>query len=144
MNIFTFRWVGFNIRWFYEIWIGLVFNTFRCSVHVSTQCTVPQKRHVGYGFCEWCSQYYNLTWNVKEYIIFVLNHNTPLRENCPNTDFFLVLILLYLSWKQENSEQKKLCIWALHAIASHQINAHQQLILLHDPKCKRLRSSIPN
>ena len=141
MNIFTFRWVEFNIRWFYEIWIGLVFNTFRCSVHVSTQCTVPQKRHVGYGFCEWCSQYYNLTWNVKEYIIFVLNHNTPLRENCPNTDFFSGPYFHVFELKTGKFGTEK----TLYLDTSrNSINVHQQLILLRDPKCKRLRSSIPN
>ena len=33
-------------------------------------------------------------------------HAFSLRENCPNTEFFLVRI-------QENTDQKKICIWTL-------------------------------
>ena len=29
-----------------------------------------------------------------------------LREKCPNTEFFLVRIFLYLDWIQENTDQK--------------------------------------
>ena len=36
-----------------------------------------------------------------------------LREKCPNTEFFLVSIFLYLDWIQENTDQKKLRIWIL-------------------------------
>ena len=32
--------------------------------------------------------------------------NQSLREKCPNTDLFLVLIFLYSDWKQENADQK--------------------------------------
>ena len=35
-----------------------------------------------------------------------------LRENCPNTEFFLVHIFLYSVWIQENTDKKKLRIWA--------------------------------
>ena len=35
-----------------------------------------------------------------------LNFNYTLREKCPNTEFFLVLIFLY-------SDQKKIRIWTL-------------------------------
>ena len=31
----------------------------------------------------------------------------PLREKCPNTEFLLVRIFLYLDWIQENTYQKK-------------------------------------
>ena len=40
-------------------------------------------------------------------------------EKCPNTEFFLVRIFLYLDWIQENTDQKKLRIWILfmhHAV----------------------------
>ena len=36
-----------------------------------------------------------------------------LREKCPNTEFFLVRIFLYSVRILENTEQKKLGIWAL-------------------------------
>ena len=36
-----------------------------------------------------------------------------LREKYPNTDFFLVHILLYSDWIQENTDQKKIRIWTL-------------------------------
>ena len=36
-----------------------------------------------------------------------------LSEKCPITEFFLVRIFLYSDWIQENTEQKKLCIWTL-------------------------------
>ena len=36
-----------------------------------------------------------------------------LREKCPNTQFFLVRIFLYSVRIQENTDQKKLRIWAL-------------------------------
>ena len=36
-----------------------------------------------------------------------------LREKCPNTEFFLVRIFLYLDWIQKNVDQKKLRIWTL-------------------------------
>ena len=35
------------------------------------------------------------------------------RENCPNMEFFLVCISLYLDWIQENAEQKKFRIWTI-------------------------------
>ena len=35
----------------------------------------------------------------------------PLREKCPNTEFFLVSIFLYSIRIQENTDQKKLRIW---------------------------------
>ena len=35
------------------------------------------------------------------------------RENCPNTEIFLVRILLYLVRIQENTDQMKLRIWTL-------------------------------
>ena len=38
--------------------------------------------------------------------------NDALREKCINTEFFLVHIFLY-SEIQENTDQKKLCIWTL-------------------------------
>ena len=37
----------------------------------------------------------------------------PLREKCPNTEYFLVRILLYSVRIQENMNQKKLRIWTL-------------------------------
>ena len=37
----------------------------------------------------------------------------PLREKCPNTEYFLVRIFLYSDWIQENTYQKNLCIWTL-------------------------------
>ena len=36
-----------------------------------------------------------------------------LREKRPNTEFFLVRIFLYFDRIQENTDQKKLSIWAL-------------------------------
>ena len=36
-----------------------------------------------------------------------------LREKCPNTEDFLVRILLYSDWTQENKDQKNLRIWTL-------------------------------
>ena len=36
-----------------------------------------------------------------------------LRENCPNTEFFLVDIFLYSDWIQENRNQKRLRTWTL-------------------------------
>ena len=41
------------------------------------------------------------------------DHTRSLREKCPNTEFFLVRIFLYLDWMQENTDQKKLHIWRL-------------------------------
>ena len=38
-----------------------------------------------------------------------------LRENCPNTEFFLVRIFPHSDWMQENTDQIKLCIWTLFA-----------------------------
>ena len=40
-------------------------------------------------------------------------YTSALREKCPNTEYFLVLILLYSDWIQENTEQKILRIWTL-------------------------------
>ena len=37
----------------------------------------------------------------------------PLREKCPNTEFFLVRIFLYSVQIQENTDQKKLRSWTL-------------------------------
>ena len=55
-----------------------------------------------------------------------IRYTLSLHKNCPNTEFFLVLIFciqseyedllhksLYLVQIQENTDQKKLCIWAL-------------------------------
>ena len=39
------------------------------------------------------------------------NHTKTLRENCPNTEFFLVCIFLYSVQIQENTDQEKLRIW---------------------------------
>ena len=39
-----------------------------------------------------------------------------LRYTCPNTEFFLVRIFLYSVRIQENTDQKKLRIWTLHAV----------------------------
>ena len=41
--------------------------------------------------------------------------SNSLREKCPNTEFYLVLIFLYSDWIQENTDQKKLHIWTLFA-----------------------------
>ena len=48
----------------------------------------------------------------------------PLREKCPNMEFFLACIFLYSDWiqrftsvrMQENTDQKNLRIWTLHAV----------------------------
>ena len=42
-----------------------------------------------------------------------LTRETPLREKCPNTEFFMVCIILYSDWTQEDTDQKKLRIWTL-------------------------------
>ena len=41
-----------------------------------------------------------------------------LHEKCWNTEFFLVHIFLYSDWIRENTNQKKLLIWTLHAVTS--------------------------
>ena len=38
-------------------------------------------------------------------------------EKCSSTEFFLVSIFLFLDWKQKNTGQKKLRIWALHVVS---------------------------
>ena len=38
--------------------------------------------------------------------LLLMFNELTLRENCPNTEFFLVRI-------QENTDQKKVCIWTL-------------------------------
>ena len=38
---------------------------------------------------------------------------SPLRENCPNTELFLVRVFLYLDWIQENTDQKQFRNWTL-------------------------------
>ena len=48
----------------------------------------------------------------QETVVWILKTNA-LRERCPNTEFFLVRIFLYLFWMQENTDQKKLRIWTL-------------------------------
>ena len=45
--------------------------------------------------------------------VFFLHKWKALREKCPSTEFFLVRIFLYSDWIQENTDQKKLHIWAL-------------------------------
>ena len=47
----------------------------------------------------------NVTQTRKSFIIY---SELSLREKCPNTEFSLVLILLYSGWIQENMNQKKL------------------------------------
>ena len=44
----------------------------------------------------------------------------PLREKCRNTEFFLVRIFPHSDWMQgdKNTDQKKICIWALFAKCS--------------------------
>ena len=44
---------------------------------------------------------------------FLISSILPLREKCPNTEFFLVCIFLYSVQMQENTDHKKLWIWTL-------------------------------
>ena len=66
----------------------------------------------GYDFLNWNkpfkldSKSYSLVW-----------FEFSLREKCPNTKFFLVLIFLYLDWIQKYTDQKKLGIRTLHAVS---------------------------
>ena len=46
-------------------------------------------------------------------LIAVSTRGFPLREKCPNREFFLTRIFLYSVRIQENTDQKKLRIWAL-------------------------------
>ena len=47
-----------------------------------------------------------------EHIWWLLLNHLTLREKCPNTDLFLTRIFLYSDWTVENTDQKKLRIWA--------------------------------
>ena len=57
-------------------------------------------------FCVILSQYWNLLSPMSPEVI-------TLHKECPSTELFLVCILLYSVRIQENTDQKKLCIWAL-------------------------------
>ena len=52
---------------------------------------------------------------IKSFKSFIFSKFTflTLRENCPNTEFFLVRVFLYSVRIQENTDQKILRIWAL-------------------------------
>ena len=50
----------------------------------------------------WLGSEYASAWNTCEQL--------PLRERCPNTEFFLVRIFLYSVQIRENTDQKKLRI----------------------------------
>ena len=57
-------------------------------------------------------KYHCCFYDWKKAVVLTLLYLT-LREKCPNTEFFLVRILLYSDWIQENTNQKKLRIWKL-------------------------------
>ena len=46
-------------------------------------------------------------------LVWSIYSTRSLREKCPNTEFFLIHIFLYSVRMQENTDQKKLCIWTL-------------------------------
>ena len=48
--------------------------------------------------------FFQIAWNMS---------SRPLLEKCPNTEFFLVRIFMFLVRIQENTDQKKLRIWTL-------------------------------
>ena len=58
-----------------------------------------------------------------------MNQSNSLREKCPNTEFFLVCIFLYLDWIwryteysvriRKNADQKKFRIWTLFTQCSY-------------------------
>ena len=48
-----------------------------------------------------------------EYFIFWAVIALPLREKCPNTEFFLVGIFPYSVQMRENTDHTKLLIWTL-------------------------------
>ena len=57
--------------------------------------------------------------NLKKKILESFNYSErtsnlqSLRENCQNTEFFLVRVFLYSDWMKGNKDQKKLRIWTL-------------------------------
>ena len=59
------------------------------------------------GTPDCCARYYFLR------NLFV---GLSLREKCSNTEFFLVHIFPHLDWMRENTDQRKLRIWTLHAV----------------------------
>ena len=52
------------------------------------------------------------------------------REKCPNTEFVLVRIFSYSVRIRANTDQKKLGIWTLHAVASTRLKFHLSTKLL--------------
>ena len=48
-------------------------------------------------------------------------HCFPLREKCPNTEFFLFCILPYSSWTRRFTEKWKLRIWTIFTQCSYLI-----------------------
>ena len=70
-------------------------------------------------FCHFRTENLDITFNHVEYIFWPFqttkfsSFKRSLREKCPNAEFFLVYIFLYSDWIQENTDEKKLRIWAL-------------------------------
>ena len=57
-----------------------------------------------------CFYYFEFDCQIKDMLTC---HQVTLREKCPNTEVFLVRILLNSDWIQQNTGQKKLPIWTL-------------------------------
>ena len=46
-------------------------------------------------------------------VFFSVGAYVKLREKCPNREFFLARIFLFLDWIQKNTDQKQFCSWTL-------------------------------
>ena len=67
-----------------------------------------------------------LTVSITGYLI-----NNSLRGKWPNTVFFLVRSFLYSDWIQENTEQKKNCIWTFFMQWLYSVIIFSQLLSLY-------------
>ena len=73
------------------------------------------KQKLANKICEWnrinlFSFFILRNRNLQNYFFFFIG---SLRKNCPNTEFSLVHIFLYSVRLQENTDQRKLRMWAL-------------------------------
>ena len=60
--------------------------------------------------CQWLDGTFCVFESCRFYSCFA---KSPLREKCPNTEFFLVRIFVHSVRIQENADQKKLRLWTL-------------------------------
>ena len=75
---------------------------------VDSGCNIKNGGIVIQGRVNWCWKMKKWKLKTKKLLKITI---LALCENCPNTEFFLVRILLYADWIQKNADQKKLRIW---------------------------------